>query len=75
MEYTDELYAILRQDPTYFACLQKLQQLEPSYNRIFQALNQEDQRILDEYIAICEEIDDIMCATVYHLGKEHGKTQ
>ena len=75
MEYTDELHAILRQDPAYLACLQKLQQLESGYNRIFQALNQEDQRILDEYIAICEEIDDIMCATAYHLGKKHGKTQ
>ena len=75
MEYTDELYEILRHDPTYLACLKRLQQLEAGYNRIFRALNQEDHQILDEYISICEEIDDLMCATAYRLGKNHYKTQ
>ena len=40
MEYTDKLQAILRPDPAYQACLQRLQELESGYNRIFQALNQ-----------------------------------
>ena len=71
MEYMEALLKRVRSRADYRECLQKLNALEPEFVKLRDSLDETAQSILDKYIALCEEMDDIMCAVAYELGSQH----
>ena len=71
MAYMEELLMQIRSRADYRECLQKLEALEPEFVKLRDLLDEASQSILDNYIALCEEMDDIMCAVAYELGTQH----
>ena len=69
IEFLDVLTARLGCNAVYLACLERLRQIEPEYVAFYEGLTPEEQALLDRYISICEEIDDMMCREAYELGK------
>lgn len=47
----------LGKDPRYLRLAARCQKFEDEYCRILRSLSQEDQDILEEYIALCQELE------------------
>ena len=57
-------------DPEYQECLERVNALEPEYLRIRDALTPEDRETLEDYIAACEELGDLMTVLAYGMRAE-----
>jgi hypothetical protein len=55
-------------DDIYQALLAECGALEPSYTRIKNSLRQEDQDILERYIALCEELEYRRTILAVHIS-------
>lgn len=64
---------LLENDPVHKELLARVQSLEPDYLRISRTLSPEDQELLSDYIAACEELDFHRIYPAYQLGKHYGE--
>ena len=71
MEWMQEVLEYLQGDSAYAAALEQLKKLEPQYTAFRASLDTDSQLLLDRYISVCEEIDDILCNAAYTLGHKH----
>lgn len=72
MDWLMELAELLRLYPHYSECMQTLEHLEPRFQCIRGKLSSQERELLDRYISVCEEMDDIMLRGAYELGRRHG---
>ena len=66
----DALISLAKEDEDYQQSLKRIRELEPEYNRIREGLKPEEQKALEDYIALCGELDDYMTVLAYRLGKK-----
>ena len=56
-EKVDDLIQTAKYDPYYQQCLEKVQDLEPLYLALRDALPERQKTLLEKYISACEELD------------------
>ena len=66
----EALFVRIGTDSEYQRCLTRVKELEPVYLRIREMLEPEDQRLLEDYIAACGDLDDCVTVLAYQLGNE-----
>ena len=62
-------------DEHYQELLHQCDKKEVAYHSIMQALSQTEQEKVDDYIALCEELEHRMSQLAYELGLEDGVRQ
>jgi len=70
------LYRLIKQvknDEPYRQLLDQCKKLEEYYCEITSKLSDEDKRIIDEYIAVCEDMQYRMTQLAYILGSSDNK--
>lgn len=63
---------LAERDSFYQNLLQQCQALAIDYVRIQKSLSQEDQEILEHYIALCEELEYQRSRMAYAIGTQDG---
>ena len=65
----DELAAAAKVDVDYQRALNEMRKLETSYQEVCNTLPPEQKMVIEDYIAVCEELGDCMTWIAYRLGK------
>lgn len=66
---------LLRHDPDFQQLLEQLQKAETGYLSVIEKLPPTDIERIEEYIALCEEVDYQKTCTAYYYGKQNGSTR
>lgn len=53
-----ELDAIIRRDPIYMDCLEKLKRLEPCYSAVLSKVSITEEDVLCDFLNLCEEMSE-----------------
>lgn len=62
-----------RQDPEYQKILEECQNREQTYFAVLTELTQRQRAAIDDYIAICEELEFQFARVAFYCGMEEGK--
>ena len=68
-ELWNYLIPMMEQDPDYQQALQKMKEIEPKYLALLETMTAENQEILEQYIAACEDMDDPLIFLAYQIGR------
>lgn len=66
-----QVQEILDHDPEFNQLLAQLEQAEIEYRRVMDTLPPEDQEIIENYIALCEDVEYQKTHTAYRCGRMH----
>lgn len=66
-----QVQEILDHDPEFKLLLTQLEQAEEDYRKVRNKLSAEDQEIVENYIALCEEVEYQKTHTAYRCGRMH----
>lgn len=66
-----QVQEILDHDPEFKVLLTQLEQAEEDYRKVRNKLSAEDQEIVENYIALCEEVEYQKTHTAYRCGRMH----
>ena len=67
-----QVNALLSNDPDFQQLTQRLQEAETHYLALIRKLPPEEQEIMEDYIALCEETEYQKTYTAYYCGKQNG---
>ena len=66
----NELIAAAKVDADYQQALKEARDLEARYLEVCGSLSEEQEQVIEDYIAACEEMGDYMALIAYRLGRE-----
>ena len=66
-----QVQEILDHDSEFKLLLTQLEQAEEDYRKVRNKLSAEDQEIVENYIALCEEVEYQKTHTAYRCGRMH----
>ena len=64
-----QVMEILSHDPEFQKLLAELEQAELKYQEVLAKLSPEDQKIVENYIALCEDVEYQKTHTAYKCGR------
>ena len=67
-----QVNGLLREDQDFQNLMQRLEIAGKDYQRILSKLSLEEKLIIENYIALCEEIEYQKTFTAYYCGKRNG---
>ena len=67
-----QVNALLAQDPDYQILKQELEKAQKNYRTTTEKLTPRELEQLENYIALCEEIEYQKTLTAYYCGKRNG---
>ena len=67
-----QVNSLLRKDQDFQNLMQRLEIASKDYQRILSKLSPEEKLIIENYIALCEEIEYQKTFTAYYCGKRNG---
>lgn len=70
-----EMYALAVKDKWCQETARKVAELEPGYLRILSKLSPDEQEILEDYIAACQENKYSLIYPAYELGWQQGRKE
>ena len=65
----DQVEAILKNDKDYQQMLVELEQAEEKYLNVVAKLSAEEREIVEDYIALCEDVEYQKTHTAYKVGR------
>ena len=67
-----QVAALLREDPDFQGLSQRLDEAKKKYDRATRSLTPDQQQTVEDYIALCEELEYQRTFTAYYCGKRNG---
>lgn len=67
-----QVTALLREDPDFQGLSQRLDEAKKNYDRATRSLTPDQQQTVEDYIALCEELEYQRTFTAYYCGKRNG---
>lgn len=67
-----QVNALLRRDPDFQGLSQRLDEAKKDYDAAVQGLTPEQRQTVEDYIALCEELEYQRTFTAYYCGKRNG---
>lgn len=68
----NQVNALLGHDPDFQQLLEQLQKAETDYLAVIKKLPPSEAERIDEYIALCEEVEYQKTCAAYYCGKRNG---
>lgn len=67
-----QVNALLGWDSDFLVLMEQLTTAQQGYHAAIRKLSMEDQQIIEDYIALCEEAECQKTHTAYYCGKRNG---
>lgn len=67
-----QVNALTKQDPDFQKLMERLDTAHKSYDTVVMKLSTDEQQIIEDYIALCEELEYQKTFTAYYCGKRNG---
>lgn len=67
-----QVNALLREDQDFRGLSQRLEEAKKDYDKAVQLLTSEQRQHIENYIALCEELEYQKTFTAYYCGKRNG---
>ena len=69
---THQVNAFLQIDPDYKELLEQTEAAEAKYDKVMKKLSPADQEIVEEYIALCEDLEHQRTIAAWYCGIFHA---
>ena len=67
-----QVNAVLREDQDFQGLSQRLNVMKKGYDSVMQCLTPDQRQNIENYIALCEELEYQKTFTAYYCGKRNG---